>query len=230
MTENDGPFMGGMGNMGNSFTNIPINRLHRFYLSGEIQSPEEYISWFETIRNAGDNDVIYIHINSEGGNLFTAIQFLRILGETKGNVIASVEGLCMSAATIIFMAAKGHEISKHSVFMFHNYSSSTNGKGGEMFDQIVHFRGWGELLLKDVYSGFMSESEIDMILEGKDMYMRSDEVGDRLRKRNEEIEKMVELDLDEEIAALEREEREKKAEKRAARKKMKVDNRKLEDM
>src|SRR3989304_4819032 len=128
--EEDGMYS--MGSSENAFVNRPINRLHKFYLVGEIKSPDEYVHWFEAIRNAGDQDIINIHINSERGNLFTAIQFLRVLGETKGTVIASVEGLCMSAATIIFMAAKHHEITNHSIFMFHNYSSVTAGKGGEM--------------------------------------------------------------------------------------------------
>jgi len=38
-----------------------------------------------------------------GGNLDTAIQFIRVLGETQAEVITSVEGSCMSAATMIFL-------------------------------------------------------------------------------------------------------------------------------
>ena len=174
------------------FSGRPNGMIHKVYLSGSIKEPEDYMETFETIRNAGERDEIYIHINSEGGNLFTAIQFLRVLGETRGTVIASVEGMCMSAATVIFMAAKHHEITNHSVFMFHNYSNKVEGKGGELFDHIVHIRQWGEKLLRDVYSGFLTNDEINFIMDGKDLYMTSEEVASRLEKRNIEIAKTAE--------------------------------------
>lgn len=174
------------------FVGKPLGQIHKLYISGAIRQPEEYIDMFEVIRNAGEQDMIYLHINSEGGSLFTAIQFLRVLGETKAMVVASVEGLCMSAATIIFMAAKNHEITNHSMFMFHNYSNKVEGKGGELFDHIVHARTWGEKLLRDVYASFLTEAEIQIILDGKDLYMTSEEVAQRLEKRNADIQRLAE--------------------------------------
>lgn len=173
------------------FSEKPMSQLHRVYLSGSLKMPEEYTEVFETIRSAGEQDVVYIHINSEGGFLFTAIQFLRVLSETKATVIASVEGLCMSAATLIFMAAKHHEITNHSMFMFHNYSNKVEGKGGELLDHIMHTHAWGEKLLRDMYASFLTEDEIKVILNGKDLYMSSEEVANRLEKRNADIIKLA---------------------------------------
>jgi len=180
------------GSRNNMFVGKTLSQIHKLYISGSIKQPEEYIDMFEVIRNAGENDIIYLHINSEGGSLFTAIQFLRVLGETKAMVIASVEGMCMSAATILFMAAKNHEITNHSMFMFHNYSNKVEGKGGELHDHITFAKEWGEKLLRDVYSNFLTETEIVKILDGKDLYMTSEEVAQRLEKRNAEIQKLVE--------------------------------------
>jgi len=170
-------------NITNAFTDRPISKVHKFYLSGEIKSPSEYIHWFETIRNASETDVVVIHINSYGGDLFTAIQFMRTFAETKANIVASVEGACMSAATVIFLTAKHFEISKHSMFMFHNYSSGSFGKGGEMYDNIVHEREWSRKLWKDVYTGFLTETEINSILQNKDIWMSGEEVSKRLEKK-----------------------------------------------
>ena len=50
--------------------------IHEFYLSGEIESSEDYIEWFDTIRSANQNDILKFYINSPGGDLFTAIQFM----------------------------------------------------------------------------------------------------------------------------------------------------------
>lgn len=165
------------------FTNKPIGHIHEFYLSGEIESAEEYIEWFDTIRHAGETDIVKIYINSPGGDLFTAIQFMRVLAETNATVVASVEGACMSAATMIFLCAENFEVTPHSMFMFHNYSGGTFGKGGEMIDQLQHERTWSAKLLREVYAGFLTEDEITAMLDNRDLWMDGSEVVKRLENR-----------------------------------------------
>ena len=162
--------------------------VHEFYLSGEIESPEEYIQWFDTIRHAGETDVIKIYINSPGGDVFTTIQFMRALKETPANVVMSVEGVCASAATMIFLCGDSFEVSDHSMFMFHNYSSGVFGKGGEMFDQLKHEREWSAKLLKEVYKDFLTETEINSILDNKDIWMDGEEVIKRLNVKKAALE------------------------------------------
>jgi ATP-dependent protease ClpP protease subunit len=167
----------------NAFTNKSVAQLHDFYLVGRIGPAEEYLDWFETIRQAGENDVVKIHINSIGGDLFTAIQFLRALNDCRGSVITSVEGACMSAATLVYLCADSFEVSPHSMFMFHNYSSGCFGKGGEMFDQITHEKAWAEKIMRQEYRHFLKPKEIDKVLDGKDLWMDGEEVSKRLIKR-----------------------------------------------
>ena len=163
--------------------------IHEFYLSGEIESSEDYIEWFDTIRSANQNDILKFYINSPGGDLFTAIQFMRVLKETEGTISVSVEGACMSAATLIFLQGHQFEVSPHSMFMFHNYSSGVVGKGGEMYDRLAHEKDWSEKLLRDVYSDFLTEKEITSILNSKDIWMDGDEVIKRLKKKVKAMEK-----------------------------------------
>lgn len=168
--------------------NKQLVNVNEFYLSGEIESPDEYIQWFDTIRHAGDNDVIKIYINSGGGDMFTAIQFMRVLNETSATVVMSVEGICASAATMIMLCGDSFEVSDHSMFMFHNYSGGTYGKGGEMLDQLQHERKWSEKLLREVYKDFLTEAEITTVLENKDIWMDGDEVISRLKERQAKLE------------------------------------------
>lgn len=159
--------------------------VHEFYLNGEIDSAENYIQWFDTIRHAGESDIIKVYINSPGGDVFTAIQFMRTLQETSANVVMSIEGLCASAATMIMLCGESFEISDHSMFMFHNYSGGTVGKGGEMLDQLQHERKWSEKLLRDVYKDFLTDSEIVSVLDNRDIWMDGEEVVKRLKTRQE---------------------------------------------
>jgi ATP-dependent protease ClpP protease subunit len=154
--------------------------LYEFYLSGLITGPEDYIEWFNTIRSASDQDVVKIYINSSGGDLNTALQFMRVLSESPATVVCSVEGSCMSAATMIFLCADVFEVTPHSLFMFHNYSGGIFGKGGEIYDQAVFEREWSKQFLQYIYKDFLTSKEIDSLLENKDLWLHSEEVSNRV--------------------------------------------------
>jgi ATP-dependent protease ClpP protease subunit len=114
---------------------------------------------------------------------------MRVLKESNALVTASVEGACMSAATIIFLMADSFEISPHSMFMFHNYSGGAVGKGGEMMDQIKHERKWSEQLLREIYADFLKPEEIESVLNNKDIWMTGEAVVNRLNARKKVREK-----------------------------------------
>lgn len=171
-----------------------ISHFYEYYISGEIDSPDNYIEWFDTIRHCKAGDVVKIYINSYGGDMFTGIQFMRVLSETEATVICSVEGACMSAATMLFLCADEFEVTPHSMFMFHNYSGGTFGKGGEMYGQIQHERKWSERLLNEIYEDFLSPAEIQSLLDNKDMWMDVDDVITRMEKRSKAFNEQAELE------------------------------------
>jgi len=176
----------------------PVAQVHEFYLSGEILDAEEYIEWFDIIRNASAVDTIRIYINSSGGDLYTTLQFLRVMSETEATIITSVEGACMSAATMIFLHGDQHEVTPHSLFMFHNYSAGVFGKGGEMYDQLQFERKWSENFMTEVYANFLTTEEINSMMHNKDIWMTSDEVVERLNRAVELAAKKEEEEEEEE--------------------------------
>lgn len=158
----------------------PVAHVHEFYLSGPVEDAENYIEWFDTIRNASAVDTVRLYINSPGGDLFTTLQFLRVMSDTEATIITSVEGACMSAATMIFLHGHQQEVTPHSLFMFHDYSSGTFGKGGEQYDQIQFEREWSRKFMTEVYRDFLTPAEIESMMHNKDIWMGSDEVVKRL--------------------------------------------------
>ena len=171
------------------FASKPMATFHEFYLTGRIEEADEYISVFDMIRHASEEDVIKIYVNSPGGDLFTALQFGRAMGDSDATIIVSVEGQCCSAATIIALAADMVELSNHCVWMCHNYSSGMIGKGHELHSQAEFERDWSIKLMKDIYDGFLSESEIQRMLNGADLWMGADDVMERLNKRQKHMQK-----------------------------------------
>ncbi len=171
-----------------------LARIFEFYISGPITGPEDYVDDFNTIRHAGSDDIVKIYLNSGGGYISTAVQWMRVLSETEATVIVSVEGDCMSAATMIFLSADQWEVTPHSSFMFHNYSGGTGGKGGEMYGQITYERKWSEKLLKEVYDNFLTSTEIQQLLDNRDIWMDVDEVVERMEKRSAAINELIKLE------------------------------------
>lgn len=162
----------------------PLARVYDFYLTGTITDAKEYQDWNQLMRQAGENDAVIIHINSSGGEIFTAIQLMRSISQCPATVVASVEGMCMSAATLIFLCADVCEISDHSHFMFHTYSSGNWGKGHEQLESVMADNKWATQLFKQVYKDFLTDKEIEEMIRGKDYWMTPDQVTKRLELRN----------------------------------------------
>lgn len=167
----------------------PVARILDFYISGDIKEAKDYTVWNQLMRNATENDAVILHINSSGGDIFTAIQLMRTMAESPATVIASVEGMCMSAATLIFLCADVCEVSDHSHFMFHTYSSGNWGKGNEQLASVIADDKWARHLFTEVYKGFLEPKEINEMIEGKDFWMDPSEVKKRLEKRNSKVKK-----------------------------------------
>tara|TARA_R110002074_G_scaffold123683_1_gene259391 strand:- start:14361 stop:15011 length:651 start_codon:yes stop_codon:yes gene_type:complete len=174
-----------------------IARTYDLYLHDTIEGPDKYINWNQLFRSAGPNDVIYVHINSYGGQINTAIQMMRAMRETEATIVTSIEGACLSAATMIFLCGDLCEVSDHSQFMVHTYSGGSFGKGSEIISQVTHDSEWISELMHDVYAGFFTKKEIDDIIAGVDMWVTPDDVVMRLNKRAEFLTKRAKAELKE---------------------------------
>ena len=162
-----------------SFLSRPVAWEHTFYLQGQVESPENYVEWFDTIRNASLNDHIMIHINSFGGNYATALQFRRVLMETEAMVTCSIEGECHSAATIVYLSADAFSVSEGSSMLCHDYQGIAAGTGSSMYRQIQHEKLSIDAFLTEIYNGFLTEDEIENMLQGQDLWLTADEICER---------------------------------------------------
>lgn len=83
-------------------------------------------SFIDDLKSFDGADVT-IHINSGGGDCFSALAINNCLRNYAGNVTVSIEGLCASAATIIAMGANRITIADNSLMMIHNPSCGLCG-------------------------------------------------------------------------------------------------------
>ena len=159
------------------------------YISGEILDSAQYIKTFDLIRNTTPNDVIFLHINSPGGDLYTAIQYMRVIKESESVVVCCAEGMVASAALLIFISGDTYSIADYSTFMAHTLSTGFYGKANELHDDISFTKTWGDNITKSAFAGFLTDNEITQIINGKNIWLTSDEVKKRIETKEKNMQK-----------------------------------------
>lgn len=153
--------------------------IYHFWLTDEIEEPFKYDDWYRVCDSAVSEDIIVVHLNSPGGILDSAIQIYDALRKTSAGVVVKIEGGCCSGASMIAMAADELEMSPLGYMMIHSMSGGTGGKLGNMVENAEFHKKWFSKVMHVVYGNFCTKSEIDSILEGKDLWLDADEVLER---------------------------------------------------
>ena len=168
---------------------VPRGMEYHFYLTEAIEMNGNIHNLCDTLRMANQNDMVFIHLNSPGGELRVAAQIISAMKDSNSNVVTCAEGEVYSAASLIFFAGSGYSISNFSNFMIHNASTFSGGVLTNIKNDIDNVESWITSMYKEVYVPFFTEEEIDSILEsGKDFYFNPIEIIGRIdRVRGDSI-------------------------------------------
>ena len=158
---------------------VPIHQVS-YYLCGELQEPQYYTELFYTLRTAAETDLIYIHINSPGGDFNTGLQIINNMLASEAHVITVLEARAYSMAAFIFLSGDELIVHDNCQLMFHTYSSSFAGKGSEQMAEVHALGNWFEKVTTRLCTPFLSATDIAHILQGSDLWMDSDEIRRRL--------------------------------------------------
>lgn len=155
-----------------------------YYLDSSIAAPSNYQSLLHCLNDMQECDSLDIYLNSGGGRLDTAMAIITGINNTEGNVTVISNGMAASAAGIILLQSPNIVITPISQMMCHNASYGTYGKAGEIESNTTFSKKYIDRLLDDTYSGFMTEDEIKDLKKGVDFYFDSEEIIERLGKRD----------------------------------------------
>jgi|TARA_B110000285_G_C15037625_1_gene570174 ATP-dependent protease ClpP protease subunit len=92
------------------------------------------------------NIEIYLHINSDGGDVFGVLSIINLIENNTININTIIEGNAASSATILAMTGKHRQITQHSYMLIHNISSGFWGKMHEIEDEVKNLN----LLTSDI--------------------------------------------------------------------------------
>ena len=163
-------------------------RCINYYLTNvldENSDDSDLNTLIDTIRMMSEDDVINIFINSHGGRLDYTIQLINAIKECSGKVVTVIDGICYSAATLVFLAGDEMVLNENISMMCHYYSGGVNGKGGEIEKYVEYIQSFNKAMFSSLYDGFLTKDELRRMFSGEDFWFDFDEISRRLTARNE---------------------------------------------
>ena len=152
-------------------------------LHNQIGPPSEYASLLNLFDNVTENDHVILDINSPGGVMDSAILIRRAIRSCAAPVTARIGITTASAATVIALACDNFEVDDLSTFHIHTASLGLGfGKVNDLHAAAEHNIRLIDKFVRQAYEHFLSEDELLSVLNGKEMYMDSENLYERLNR------------------------------------------------
>lgn len=160
---------------------LPVRQVS-YYLSGELREPQYYTELFYTLRTASETDLVYLHLNSSGGDFNTGLQIINNVRASSARVVTILEARAYSMAALIFLCGDELIVHDNCQLMFHIYSGIFAGKGNEQQAEVLAVGNWFAKVMSRLCTPFLTGTEVANILKGADLWMDSDEIRRRLQR------------------------------------------------
>lgn len=123
------------------------------------------------INEENENQKIFLHINSHGGDFFMGLSAMDEILNCKVPIYTIIDGCCASAATLISISGKKRFINKHAFILIHQLASEFEGKYDEFLDHKQSLDKFMNIM-KEIYLSKtkMSENEINKLMK-KDLWL-----------------------------------------------------------
>ena len=156
---------------------------HDVFLDSPIEEPAGYRELLSVLFNATEDDTVNIFINSEGGQLDTALAIVEALKNTEAQVTAVLIGACHSAASIISMYCDQVAVLDSAYSMVHTASFGSAGSTGNVKAHTEFTVRQVEKLLNETYDGFLTKDELAKVKQGVELWFDADEIRTRMESR-----------------------------------------------
>lgn len=154
-----------------------------------IMGVSEHLEELNAIYSAGSDDVIEIHVSGcPGGSADTIQTIINALIATPAHTVCVLSGTNSSAATMIPLVCSRVITTPYTSMMCHSVSGGNFGTMANQERSAVFFSKLYSDFMEDIYSNFLSPSELDDLKKGLEIYLSADEIEERLQRRAELME------------------------------------------
>lgn len=162
-----------------------VNRVyqHDVFIDQPFVDSSYYRAVIAMLNDAGPDDLVIFHLNSPGGLLSGLQSLVEAVKGTEAHTVAYIVGQCASAASIFSMYCDSVVVSDMASVMIHNVSYATGGKNSDIIAHTQHIAKTSEKLIRETYQGYLTEKEIEEVLNGREIYFDAEEARERFEKR-----------------------------------------------
>lgn len=155
-------------------------RLHR-----DITEPDDFDEEFLLLASCTPTDTVTFDISTCGGQVDTAVLLMRAIQECPAFTKAKIGVECSSAGSAIALACDAWDIDEHSSFMVHTATFGAFGSAPALEAQVAHRLKMVRRFVKNTYTGFLTEEEVERVLDGKEFWCEGEELMQRLERHAE---------------------------------------------
>lgn len=163
--------------------------------------PTYYRNIVQMLMEATEDDLVLFRINSPGGREDALLALIEAVKNTQATTVSVLIGECASAASLFVMYTDEVVVTENARMLCHGASYSIGGKDPDIRAHVRHTTKTVDKLIRNTYKFFLEDSEIDNLLDGRELYLDSDEIKERFTKRQylyeqEEIAQMKEYEAE----------------------------------
>lgn len=169
------------------FQSTQINRCIKAFIDENVKEAKYYRNLIQTIDSLGQDDYVHLSINTYGGHLDGAIAIINAVQNTDANVHCHIDGIAASAGSLIALASPSVSVSPYASMMIHAATFGAYGKQSDVISHASFVDKQVKGLMHDVYKDFLTDKELAEVIMGKEMWFNSDEIVERLQRREQLI-------------------------------------------
>ena len=161
----------------------------RVYLTDEgVNGTDSHLEQLEAILDATANDVVEVYcLGCGGGSADSILMLLNALANSPAHTVTILEGHNASAASMPMMVTDDVRVGMYSSVMFHSVAGGVAGSMTNTAEAAKFYEQNYNKFFADLYNEFLTTEELELIRNGREIYMNSEELQERLERRAEKL-------------------------------------------
>lgn len=188
-SDEDDEFEGNKDSLG-FFVQTQVARQYTVTIDEPFIQPSYYRGVISMLMNATEADSVIFLLNSPGGMYAGLVALIEAVKMTDATTMAVLVGECASAASIFALHCDTMFVSDNATMLCHYVSYGTQGKGSDVLAHVEHTTKVSNKLVCDTYKYFLTDQEIEELIAGRQIYLDSDEIKERLDKKQQILDKI----------------------------------------
>jgi ATP-dependent protease ClpP protease subunit len=181
------------------YTQTKVQNNVEVFLDETIREPRYYRQVIQMLGALSESDTCTFFIETPGGNADGILALCEAVDACEGQVQAIITGQASSAGSLFALRCPNVGVAPNARMMIH---AASFGYGGKHMDAVrgMEFQNkWLTRVFRQAYEWFLTESEIEQCLEGKEFWFTSDEIVERLEAREIYLESAAIEEIREEV-------------------------------